>query len=254
MYKAEAWMIWLTAAIALAGLLTFVAALLQWRAIKGQLVEMKRGATDTHNLAVAALKQADAAITLAEQAKLQTKGMEESIDEMEKQAAAMRDAAEASIGANRAWIVPAPTSGQPQPGDAPISLHWVNAGKSPAVNVYSTADFATLHGGADDADRFESGCTKLRKSLNSKKWQVRTSLLLPGGTFEVPLSNAPPGWKNPSAGDETRLLVHGCVWYTDVLTSQERTTEFCYEADRELAGGVLVFPCWWVRREPLRFR
>jgi hypothetical protein len=59
LHKAERWMIWLTGAIAFFGLCTVVVAALQWSAIKGQLGEMKSGGVDTHDLAVAAKKQAN---------------------------------------------------------------------------------------------------------------------------------------------------------------------------------------------------
>jgi hypothetical protein len=55
----ERWMIYLTAAIALFGLCSVGIGILQWRAMKGQLKEMRDGSMDTHTLAQAAKDQAE---------------------------------------------------------------------------------------------------------------------------------------------------------------------------------------------------
>lgn len=58
--RAERWMISLTFAIAFFALCSIIVGILQWRAMRGQLNEMKTGSADTHALADAAKSQADA--------------------------------------------------------------------------------------------------------------------------------------------------------------------------------------------------
>jgi hypothetical protein len=259
-HLSERWTIGLTAAIAFFGLCTVVAAFLQWDAMRGQLREMKGGAVDTHNLATAAIDQASAAKTQAEQAKAQTDKLAASVTEMQKQSSAMRESADASIAANRAWMLPVPLSAtQVEPGDRPINLHWLNAGKSPAVNIYATAEYEI---GSPTVRTFKlsEGCAYLKRRLNGLKntqWEKKMSLLVPGDRFDLELANTPTEWTAAPTTGNNALVAHGCIWYTDVLSNRERTTEFCYEASRVPLQGkpeFTVYPCWFIRSKPLSFQ
>jgi len=256
MYQSERWMLWLTGAIAFFGLCTVGAALMQWSVMGGQLAEMKSGAKDTHDLATAAVDQAGAAKIQAEQAKIQSDRLSASVTEMQKESSAMRDAADASIAANRAWIVPVPmTSTQVEPWDRPVNLHWLNAGKSPAVNVYGTAEYEVGRLPVRTV-KFSEGCKDLKQRLKGGMWEIKTSLVLPGSPFDFTLGNTPAEWGSTQAAQIVVLVAHGCIWYTDVLSNRERTTEFCYEANKVPLGStpqIAVYPCWTLRRNPLSF-
>jgi hypothetical protein len=158
---------------------------------------------------------------------------------------AAKESADAAIAASRAWIVPIQQT-QGQKAAASINLYWKNAGKSPAVHISGTAEYLTPFPG-----KFRAGCGQLGKT----GWKAQESMTLPEDTFSITLQNVPSDWKPPPNSVITTkskvgmLGIHGCVWYTDVLSSRERTTEFCYMADRivppipENAPEVTIFPC-----------
>jgi len=114
--RAEWFMIGLTAAIALFALAAVIVGGLQWHVMNGQLTEMRNGGVDTHNLAVAAGKQARASKALAEQAKAQTEKMRQALATAATQATATRDlatqakrqantASDAIKASRRPWIM-----------------------------------------------------------------------------------------------------------------------------------------------------
>jgi hypothetical protein len=74
----------------------------------------------------------------------------------------------------------------------------------------------------------------MEKSLKEKPistWQYQ-GFVAQGERYETGLSNTPT-WNGPAP-----LNIHGCVWYTDILTNTERTTEFFYMA----VNGKYTFP------------
>jgi hypothetical protein len=151
-------------------------------------------------------------------------------------AKATQDSANAAVAASRSWIVP---SGKTRtwivkPGNRPeywaFEIEWVNAGATPALNFESTAEYRLT-----DPPRFHAGCTVLEQS----KWKSITFMILKGGTYTMPFQDLPPEWNVNRIG---YLYVHGCIWYTDVLTNVRRTTEFYYEIARGHVFPVVLPP------------
>ncbi len=96
-HRAELWMIGLTAAIALFALCSVVVAVLQWRAMNGQLGEMKSGSTDTHNLAIATGNQATWTQNLAANMQTQADRTKDLADQMKDQADYTKTIAEQAV-------------------------------------------------------------------------------------------------------------------------------------------------------------
>jgi hypothetical protein len=169
-------------------------------------------------------------------------------------AQAAKESADAEIATNRAWIVP---SDGPQRNSGPVELYWTNAGKNPAVRVRGTAEYATQR-----PHHFLDGCDTLAKTMVIKStetakgrvavsvpgeqvqtvmaasggWWIEQPYLLSDRSFQMTLQEVPKDWNRPLVAQQTHvLLIHGCIWYTDALTHQERTTEFCYDATRSLS-------------------
>lgn len=173
---AEKWMIWLTAAIAFSGVCSIGVGLLQWSAIKGQLKEMRNGASDTHALAAAAGKQADAAKATAESTKdlaersltqaTATNKLATAADESAEQARRQADAAQRSAAAaieaakraeeqikvsektlrfsERAWVSAEPVPVTDKLGLTGARIVFRNTGRSPARNIKIHTDVRPL--------------------------------------------------------------------------------------------------------------
>jgi hypothetical protein len=150
--RAEMWMILLTAAIVVLTLGMVIVGVLQWRAMRGQLDEMKSGSADTHDLALAAKAQADSSKTIAEQTQKQSA----STDALAQAAAKSVNAANSAlkltrdnfIRDQRPWlfaneIMPEPGSPRDAHGHfAPASpmfwrIYFSNYGRSPAFRLRS---------------------------------------------------------------------------------------------------------------------
>jgi hypothetical protein len=179
-----------------------------------------QGGRDTTRIREAAERQARAAQQFADTAILINTNIDSAVGKLNQQAQATEDTASAAVGANRAWVVPAAFSDSVEP----INITFQNAGKTPAVEVSATAEYDLAA-----ATALENGCDRLK----STKWKSNASIVLGGSPFSITLQSVPPEWKAPIADLSTRwLLIHGCVWYTDVLTNRQRTTEFWLDAIR----------------------
>jgi hypothetical protein len=110
-------------------------------------------------------------------------------------------------------------------GQYSMDIAWTNAGKAPAFNVRMTAEYSTRQ----PVPLFKLGCDRLIRNLDTE-WYVRGDLVLPGESFDGAFDKVPPDWVNTVAVPPSlpTLGVHGCIWYTDVLTNQQRSTEFCF--------------------------
>jgi hypothetical protein len=119
---------------------------------------------------------------------------------------------------------------RPQTGFLAVELDWTNAGKSPALRIRGTAEYRVdLMGGP-----FNAGCATLKKTV----WETSESLLLAGDEFRLTLQSLPRNWN-----EKAKILsIHGRIRYADVLTNQQRTTEFCEEVTN-IRGIVLVGEC-----------
>lgn len=141
-------MIAIATIVAAASTLTYaVFTYLQWRTLSEQISEIKKGSTDTHDLAVAAKKQ-------SEQAEAQTQKMAESLtrtdkligatSDLAKEAKRSADIADSAIVATRqnftrdqrpyVWFKPQPPRFEE---GKPISWNvgFVNSGRTPALNI-----------------------------------------------------------------------------------------------------------------------
>jgi hypothetical protein len=132
--RAELWMIGLTAAIAFSGFCAVGVGIMQWR-------EIHAGSTDTHDLAVAAGKQADRmkdfadrlkdqadqTKTIADQAIIQANAAKDSVDTTKRQ---MRLDQRAWLGIVLFDIMPPDPSGIIR-----MRIEIVNTGKTPAISV-----------------------------------------------------------------------------------------------------------------------
>ena len=153
--RAEWLMIGLTAAIALSAIGGVIVGILQWSAMRGQLSEMKSGGVDTHNLAVAAGKQADKSETISF-------GVQKAADQIERSAnaadraikqgtiqaqAALNAAISASRLDQRPWVtinrvILSSEVQELKPGivgDVTINFLFSNTGKTPALDVVTQA-------------------------------------------------------------------------------------------------------------------
>ena len=162
-------MIVLTAAIAVFALCSVVVAILQWRAMTGQLKEMQSGGTDTHNLAVAAGNQATWTQSLADYMKTQADRTKDLADRMKDQAdqtttiagqaviqaeaaqSAAKTARRSLEISHRPWLVVKATVASPLTYDAQganITIHYsiANIGNSPAIGIWVWPEFYILNG------------------------------------------------------------------------------------------------------------
>lgn len=133
----------------------------------------------------------------------------------------------ATIAGNRAWIVPDyPPKNKESIESA--NLEWHNAGKSPAVSVFSIHEFFIQY-----FPNEVRSCRQLKKTVKHPPYGSLQSQAFvgEGGRYEIGLDGAPP-W--PGA---VPLNIHGCIWYTDVFSNTERYTEFFYVA---YSGSSLI--------------
>jgi hypothetical protein len=140
--------------------------------------------------------------------------------QMQAQTKAQQDAANSVLSANRPWIVPRPPPHNKRTIQE-ANLEWYNAGKTPAVGVFSTAEYFVA-----EFPRKLRSCLELEKDIKRQPlgtWQY-AAFVAQDGRYETGLQNTPP-WNGPAP-----LNIHGCVWYTDILSNTERTTEFFYVA------------------------
>jgi hypothetical protein len=173
------------------------------------------------------------------------------------QGVANKESADAAVGASRAWMVPTGPTIAREGSD--IRLSFTNGGKTPAVHLSGTVEYE-MEG--EKWPAFEKGCGHLKAHPGSIS--VTYSLMLPnpdpnpkpdatkpftvGGFTD---GGVPAAWQKPLTGPYQRqdMWIHGCIWYTDVLTNKERTTEFMYLASKiqfDLNGPrVRVDPSPW---------
>jgi hypothetical protein len=186
----------------------------QLSVMRGTLAEMKRSGADSTNQVWQAIANINWMARTAEQSSKDT------LAQMKSQSQEMRRSADSVISANRAWIVPG-TPPQNKRAIQEANLEWHNAGKTPAVAVFSTAEYFV----AEFPLRLRT-CAEIERALKAlplNTWQYQ-GFVAQDARYETGLANTPP-WNGPAPLD-----IHGCVWYTDILSNTERTTEFFYTA------------------------
>jgi len=190
------------------------------------------------------------------------KDLNRSVIAANAQASAAITQANIAIAAGQARMVPT----DHKASGLNISLYFLNAGISPAVNVYGLTEYALGSGMSIPTPQFAPDCAHL-KSKQPAPTKISFPVVLPKDTFSIdPIQDIPAGWSAEANADEIQqfpvrigpgagrivptirtLLIHGCVWYTDVLSNQERTTEFYFMANRNRPAGssqdtVNVYP------------
>lgn len=167
--------------------------------------------------------------------------------QMKGQSQTLQRSVESVVATNRPWIVPGPPP-QHKRVINEANLEWHNAGKTPAVSVFSSAEYFI-----GPFPHHLRSCPELEKELRKKpvtEWQYR-GFVPQDGPYETGLANTPK-WDGPAP-----LNIHGCVWYTDIVSNKERTTEFFYMA----VNDNLTFPksgdgitLYWLSDYPIIYR
>ena len=176
------------------------------------LEEMKRSGNDTHQLALDADKQADAALR---QLTLQ----DASVREAHQQAAAAQAANKTAIGAERPWIGTGISVQNLEAGKQPLyTMTFFNTGRRPAkiTLVRAQAAFYT---------KFPS------EPYYEPVQSVSTSLVVPGQTVVNTWSGKgvlTEAEMNIIKTGETALYVYAHVEYTDVGTNDTHWSHACF--------------------------
>jgi hypothetical protein len=143
--------------------------------------------------------------------------------------AAAKTSADAAVGASRAWLIPIGQKANPVNGAFNIWIYFANEGKTPAIQIQGTEEYDV-----NSAREFGEGCESI-----TTQWSETEAIKLPNEVFGLAASHIPS-----ERGEKKRLLrIHGCVWYTDVITSTERSTEFCYMVTYMTNQFAVVIQC-----------
>jgi hypothetical protein len=210
-----------TAIIMVATVAYAIVAGLQLSAIRGQLEVMRGALSDSQRSGETTTNQIWQAVgNVNWMARTADQSSRNTYGEMENQSRALRESADSEISANRAWIVP-DLPPQHKGSIEEANLEWHNAGKTPAVSVFSTAEYFT-----GELPRRLRTCVEMERTLKKQpidRWQFQ-GFVAENGRYETGLGHA-PAWVG-----QQPIFVHGCVWYTDVLSGVERDTEFFFLA------------------------
>jgi hypothetical protein len=197
---------------------------------KDTLAEVRKEATDTHDLAVAAKAQADAAES-------QATALSASVKEAHALALAARIANENAVNADRPWIGSATVSAEPleagKAGTASVTV--INSGRGPArllsfkasMHVFDTFPTTPPY---DDVPTWMHGSH---------------SILLPGmiGTNSFPFSPFGSEIMKLVRDGKLTLYIYGVVEYEDLRVKNSRhTTKLCafWTADRVKGSAAFV--------------
>jgi hypothetical protein len=125
-------------------------------------------------------------------------------------------ASDSEVAANRAWIVPdTPPIKKHSIGEA--NLEWHNAGKTPAIAVFNAREYFS-----GEFPRHVHSCVELEQKLKKQSvdtWQYQP-FVSENGRYEIGNDHV-PAWVG-----QQPILIHGCIWYTDILSNTEKSTEF----------------------------
>ena len=135
-----------------------------------------------------------------------------------KAADATNRAANSEVAANRAWIVP-DFPPQDKKAISEVNLEWHNAGKTPAISVFSWKEYFT--------GEFPKRMKTCSENESSIKQQTNDSgqyqaFVAQGERYQIGLDHA-PAWVG-----QQPIFIHGCIWYTDISSNTEKSSEFFY--------------------------
>ena len=156
-----------------------------------------------------------------------------------KAADATTRAANSEVAANRAWIVP-DFPPQHKRVIEEANLEWHNAGKTPAIGVFSWKEYFSGEFPKRMNTCAEAENTVSKQPTDSRQYQA---FIAQGERYEIGLDHAPPwAWNNQP------IFIHGCIWYTDISSNTEKSSEFFYVAFNgkpfwppNAPGGVSLF-------------
>jgi len=151
-------------------------------------------------------------------------------------ATSAKDSADAAIGANRAWIVPSTNRTWMVTGTLAFEFDWINAGKTPAVHIRETEDFIY-----DRKANIKQGCERYSPYKGGQGFFM--PFVMANESFAI-TPMLPMEWVKATT---TWVAIHGCVTYVDVLTNRERSTEFCFEVDKNAMLPHHIYTCSSVR-------
>jgi hypothetical protein len=193
---------------------------------KGQWDEMRKAteaSTDAANTAACALKENE-------------RQFQQTLEQMRAQSQAMHESAGSEIATNRAWIVP-DFPPQHKRTIQEANLDWHNAGKTPAISVFSWKEYFT--GGFPHQMRT---CAMVASVVKKQPTDLRQyqPFVSEGGRYTIGLDRA------PSSFGQQPISIHGCIWYTDISSNTEKSSEFFYlafqnENARPSSEGISVF-------------
>jgi hypothetical protein len=156
--------------------------------------------------------------------------------ETKRSADATTRAANSEVAANRAWIVP-DFPPQHKRVIEEANLEWHNAGKTPAISVFSWKEYFPGEFPKRMNSCAEAESAVKKQPLDSLQYQ---GFIAEGGRYEIGLDHA-PAWVG-----QQPIFIHGCIWYTDISSNTEKSSEFFYVAFQNKFGlpnseGVSLF-------------
>ena len=122
------------------------------------------------------------------------------------------------------------------------NLEWHNAGKTPAIAVFSWKEYFS-----GEFPKRMNTCVEAENTVNKQPTDARQyqAFIAQGERYEIGLDHAPP-WVG-----QQPIFIHGCIWYTDISSNTEKSSEFFYMASNgkpiwppNAPGGVSL---WFVR-------
>jgi hypothetical protein len=209
----------------------------QLAAMNGQLRVMRGTLAETRQSGRQSADQMSEAVgNINWMARTTDQSSKDTLAQMKAQSEAMQRSANSVVSANRPWVVP-DFPPQHKRTIQEANLEWHNAGKTPAVSVFSTTEYFI----AEFPHRLRT-CAEMERKLRKQPlstWQFQ-GFVAQDGRYETGLANTPT-WVG-----QAPINIHGCVWYTDILSNTQRTTEFFYTAFQNrfafpASEGVSIF-------------
>jgi hypothetical protein len=141
-------------------------------------------------------------------------------------AEAAKESADSAVAANRAWIV-ADFPPQHKRVIEEANLEWHNVGKTPAIGVSNWKEY--FYG---DLPAQMKSCVEAKTQAEKRPMEFRQYQAFVGenGRYEIGLDHAPP-WLG-----QQPISIHGCIWYTDISSRTEKSSEFFYLAVQNKYG------------------
>jgi hypothetical protein len=239
----EGWIIGCTIVLTLCAALQFGAMVFQYREMRkqaklmeGQLAEMRSSGAQTKDLLQHASNQVVALFSAATAAGIQAEAMKEVATASINSATAAKDSAKALMAGERAWLLVAEVSANPQEdivnSGRPYFTYLVhNFGKTPALMIAQRSEL--LLGDINTPGGWQGEDEEFKPFRFLGSW-VNNAVIAPSDK-PFPINSAV--WKGVEFTPEEReslwensrfLWACGCVWYHDVFGDVQHKTRFAY--------------------------